>query len=93
VIPVVLAGDHALHPNQHVDDGVPVIPSVLEDVGAMNLAIHPPSVLDEVIDFARNVPGGFALPIHPFVKVRRLPKPGGMQRRPNAAGLSPRAVS
>jgi hypothetical protein len=30
VISIVLAGDHALHPNQHVDDSVPVIPRVLD---------------------------------------------------------------
>jgi len=71
-IPVVLADEHALHPTQHVDDGVPVIPSVLEDVGAMNLTVHPTRVSDEMIDLVRNVPGGFAIPVHPFVKVRGL---------------------
>jgi hypothetical protein len=53
----VVVAQHALHPTQYVDDGVPVIPRVLEHVGVVNLVIYPVRVLDEVIDVAGNVPG------------------------------------
>ena len=63
-IPVVEDSTDALHLAKHAEDRVPVVPRVLEHVRVVDPAIHLTRVSDEVIDFIRNVPRRFAIPIH-----------------------------